>query len=119
MRPQVNKATNKKILLALAIILFVSAIGLYYNTNVKIDKEGFTTADETKYPDMAAIYKGFKNIKKEVENINKIFQGSDINADVKAFLNKDKDFETMLGGFSMGESALNNVIKNIKDNFPV
>lgn len=113
MRPQFK--LNKKILLVLAIILFVSAIGLYLN----IDKiEGFTTADETKYPDMAAIYKGFKNIKKEVEHINTIFQGSDIDQDVKAFLNKDKDFETMLGGFSMGETALNNVIKNIKDNFP-
>ena len=114
---RVAKCINKPAIATLVVIFVGIGIAIYTNALTK-KKENFATADEATYPHMKSVFTSLKNIQTEVTNINTTYNGDKIDEKVKTFLNKDKDFQTLVSGFSMGESALKNVISNIQSKFP-
>ena len=114
---RVAKCINKRAIATLVVIFVGVGIAIYTNASAN-KRENFATADEEKYPHMKSVFNSLKIIQTEVNNINTTYNGDKIDEKVKTFLNKDKDFQTLVSGFSMGESALKNVISNIQSKFP-
>ena len=117
---RVAKCINKPAVTTLVVIFIGIGIALYTNAVAKNgnSRENFATADEEKYPDMKSVFNSLKIIQTEVTNINAIYTGSKIDEKVKTFLKKDSSFQTLVTGFSMGESSLKKVISNIQSKFP-